>query len=147
MVRKKETLRSEGFTLGSPYWPPHVKQFSICAPAAAVGSTFARRTFIVSPAPASRPISPTRPRTSASLSGSLTAGMRAARCPSVAQVCLALIQPSMLIRHSQRIQVLRRPSRGVHLFSQQRSAVNDIDSEFATLVFVREIAPQRIIRI
>jgi hypothetical protein len=61
--------------------------------------------------------------------------------PSVAQVSLPLAQPSLLIRHSQRIQVLRRRRPIIHPFSQQRPAVDDIDGEFAVLVFVSEIAP------
>jgi hypothetical protein len=40
------------------------------------------------------------------------------RRPSVAQVCLAVTQPSLFIRHSQRIQILRRRSRIVHPFPQ-----------------------------
>src|SRR5438876_9163736 len=60
---------------------------------------------------------------------------------------LALMQPGLLIRYSQRIQVFRHRRCVVHPFSQQRTAVDDIDGEPAVLVFVGEIAPERIVRI
>ncbi len=60
---------------------------------------------------------------------------------SVSQISLPLTQPIPLIRRSQRLQVLRRRSRIVHPFSQQRPAVDDIDRELAVLVLVGEIAP------
>src|SRR5256714_3407442 len=60
---------------------------------------------------------------------------------------LALLQPGLLIRYGQRIQVLRRRGCIVHPLSQQWTAVDDIDGEPAVLVFVGEIAPERIVRI
>src|SRR6266404_8490452 len=64
---------------------------------------------------------------------------------SVAQVGLALDQPGLLIRHRQCVQVLRRRGRIVPPFAQGWAAIDDIDGRLAVLVFVCEIAPQRII--
>ena len=60
---------------------------------------------------------------------------------SVTQVSLPLAEPGLLIRHGQCIQVLRRRRRIVHPFPQQRPAIDDVDGEFAVLVFVGEVAP------
>ena len=60
---------------------------------------------------------------------------------SVAQILLALADPSPFIRHGERIEVLRRRARIIHPLAQQRPAVDDIDGELAVLVLVSEITP------
>jgi hypothetical protein len=66
------------------------------------------------------------------------------RRPLVAKVSSALAQPSLLIRCSQRIQVVRRRACIVH---QTRSNVDDINGELALLVLVDEVPPERIVGI
>src|SRR4249920_390252 len=60
---------------------------------------------------------------------------------------LPLVQPGLLVGYGQRVQVFRHRRCVVHPFSQQRTAIDDIDGEPAVLVFVGEIAPERIVRI
>jgi hypothetical protein len=69
------------------------------------------------------------------------------RCPLVAKVSLALVQPSLLIGYGKRIQVLRSRACIVHPVPEQRTAVDDIDGKLALLVLVGEIAPERIVGI
>src|SRR6516225_1675124 len=64
---------------------------------------------------------------------------------SVAQQLLPFVQPRPFIRQSQHVQVLWRRDCIVHPFPQQWTAVDHIDGELATLVLVREVAPQLIV--
>src|SRR5262249_57552541 len=58
-----------------------------------------------------------------------------------------LAQPGLFNGQRECVQVLRRCRPVVDPLAQQRTAVDDIDGEFAALVFVSEIAPQRIVGI
>src|SRR5262249_51068624 len=65
----------------------------------------------------------------------------------IAQIFSALAHPGLLVTVSQRIQVLRRRGLGVDPLSQQRPAVDHVNGELAVLIFVGEVAPQRIVQI
>src|SRR5262245_5518778 len=62
-------------------------------------------------------------------------------------VLLTLIRPRPLVLESQCIEVLRSCRNIVDPFSQQRTAVDDIDGESVALILVSEIAPQRVVRV
>src|SRR5579872_3834941 len=66
---------------------------------------------------------------------------------SVLQAGLSFGRPGLFVRQGQRIQVAWRGVRVVDPFAQERSAADDVDGALAMLVFVIEIAPQRIVRI
>src|SRR5262245_30605200 len=65
---------------------------------------------------------------------------------SVAQISLPLVEPSLLVAYRQRIQILRRRGLVVDPLAQQRTAVDHVDRKLVALVFVREVAPERIVR-
>jgi hypothetical protein len=48
---------------------------------------------------------------------------------------LPLAHPSLLIRHSHRLQILRRRTGIVQPLPQQRAAIDDVDGELAVLLF------------
>src|SRR5260221_4318315 len=55
--------------------------------------------------------------------------------------------PGLLVRDCDRVEVARRGIGVINPLAQQRRAVDDVDRELVEDIFVREVAPQRIIRI
>src|SRR5690606_16349861 len=66
---------------------------------------------------------------------------------SVKQRGGACFDPRALVRSRRRIEVGRRRCGVVDPFAEQRAAVDHVDRELVVLVLVREVAPQRIVRI
>src|SRR5262245_16450552 len=66
---------------------------------------------------------------------------------SIAQMGLTLVEPGLLIPYDKRFEVLRRRSRVVDPLTQQRPPIDHVNGELAVLVFVREVAPERIVRV
>src|SRR5882757_6275361 len=66
---------------------------------------------------------------------------------SVDETGFPLLFPIALVRYGERVEVPRRGCRIVDPFAQQGRTVDHIDRGFAELIFIREIAPQRVIRI
>src|SRR5262249_8280377 len=72
---------------------------------------------------------------------------RAAGRRSIAQIRFSLARPGLLVRQRQRIEILWRGGPVVYPFAKKRTSVDHVDGELAMLVFVGEVAPQRVLRI
>src|SRR4051812_13271999 len=62
-------------------------------------------------------------------------------------MCRPLVRPGPLVRSGERVEVIRGRLWVVDPFPQCRPAVDHVDGELAELIFVREIAPEVVVRV
>ena len=65
----------------------------------------------------------------------------------IQQIWSTLFHPRRLVRSGQRLQIRGRRRRVIDPFAQSRPAVDDVDGQPVEDVFVREVAPQGVVRI